>query len=395
MDARFLDEVKRYIDFREEDARTLATVRPLLEAHARPVIDLFYARILEHPRASQAITGGMAQVERLKQTLRLWLVELGAGVYDARYLEKRAAIGRRHVVIDLPQVFMVTAMNVVRGELTRILRQELADDTDRRERAIGSLQKILDIDLAIMLETYHEDSMATVRRSERRAMIGELAAKVNHELRNRLGTIKSSAYILEKQLKDAPESTAKHLKKIQWGAERAGATIAALLNLARELRPKVVPVDLNHLVREAVANVHAPANVSVELELAGESPRLHGDPELLVAVLTNLIQNAVEAHDGKGGRVVVRTAVAGSSVVLRILDEGRGISPDVAPHLFQPFFTTKADGTGLGLTIAQEIVAAHGGKIEARSRQDRGGAEFVVELELTASGSGKATEKRR
>jgi signal transduction histidine kinase len=66
----------------------------------------------------------------------------------------------------------------------------------------------------------------------------------------------------------------------------------------------------------------------------------------------------------------------------------------VAPHLFQPFFTTKAAGTGLGLTIAQEIVAAHGGKIEATSRQDRGGAEFVVELELTG-GSGPAAEKRR
>jgi len=384
VDAPFLDEVKRYVDFREEDARTLGELRPLLEAHARPVVDLFYERILEHPRAGRAITGGAPQVERLKQTLRVWLGELGSGVYDAAYLEKRAAIGRRHVVIERPQVFMVTAISLVRGALTRILRHELASEPDRCARSLDALGKILDLDLAIMLETYHEDTMEKVRRSERRAMVGELAAKVNHELRNRLGTIKSSAFLLEKQLQDLPEPAARHLRKIQWGAERAGATVAALLNLARGLRPQSVLTDLNHLVREAVGTVPPPSNVTVDLELARESPRVHGDPELLVAVVANLVQNAIDAHEGKGGRVVIRTALEGRTALLRVLDEGKGLAPDVAPHIFEPFFTTKTDGTGLGLTIAQEIVEAHGGKIEARSRQDRGGAEFVVELKLDA-----------
>jgi signal transduction histidine kinase len=389
LDERFLDEVKRFVDFREEDARALASLRPVLEAHAHAIVELFYQRILEHPRASKAITGGPDQVERLKATLRVWLVELGSGVYSSAYLEKRAAIGRRHVVIDLPQVFMVTAVDVVRCELARIIRDDLASDLSRREEALTALQKILDIDLAIMLETYHEDTVEKVRRSERRAMIGDLAAKVNHELRNRLGTIKSSAFLLEKQLKDAPDSAVKHLKKIQWGAARAGATVAALLNLARELQPQMTVTDMNHLAREAVAAVVPVSNVSIELELARESPRVRGDPELLVSVVSNLVQNAVEAHEGKGGRVVVRTAVVGGSVFLRVLDEGRGLSDEVAPHIFEPFFTTKVDGAGLGLTIAQEVVAAHGGKLEARSRRDRGGAEFVVELTLEAEASAR------
>jgi signal transduction histidine kinase len=271
---------------------------------------------------------------------------------------------------------MVTAMDVVRCELSRIVERELGADRMERERALAALHKILDLDLAVMLETYHEGTMEQVRRSERRAMIGELAAKVNHELRARLGTIKSSAFILEKQLGDAPEAATRHLKKIQWGAERAGATVAALLNLARELRPELVAIDLNHLAREAVAAVPALPNVRVDLELAREAPLVRGDPELLLAVLVNIIQNAMEAHGGHGGRVTVRSAVEGGSVVLRILDEGKGISPEVAPRLFEPFFTTKPDGTGLGLTIARDIIEAHGGKIEARSRKDRGGAEF-------------------
>ncbi|HZU98249.1 MAG TPA: protoglobin domain-containing protein [Planctomycetota bacterium] len=169
MERRFLDEVKRYVDFREEDARTLLALRPMLEANAAPVLDVFYGRILEHPRASRAITGGTAQVERLKTTLRTWLIELASGVYDGGYLAKRAAIGRRHVVIGLPQEFMVTAVNVVRVELARVVERELASDSRARARALEALHKILDLDLAIMLETYHEDgSQRALRESEAR-----------------------------------------------------------------------------------------------------------------------------------------------------------------------------------------------------------------------------------
>lgn len=99
-------------------------------------------------------------------------------------------------------------------------------------------------------------------------------------------------------------------------------------------------------------------------------------------MIANLVQNALEAHEGKGGRVVVRTAVEGRKVLVRVLDEGKGLSPEVQARLYEPFFTTKPDAIGLGLVIAQEIVLAHGGRIEARSRADRAGAEFVVELKL-------------
>lgn len=382
MDGAFLDEVKRYVGFSDDDAAALERLRPLLESNARRVIDLFYDVILEHPRAGKAITGGQAQVERLKETLRRWLVELADGRYGADYLARRAAIGRRHVLIELPQVFMVTAMDVVRRELSATIRASYQQDVPHRERILDALHKILDIDLAIMLETYQEDSLEKVRRSERRAMVGDLAAKVNHELRSRLGTIRSSAFLLEKQLEATSEPVAKHLRKIQWGAERAGATVAALLNLARELKPQLVSTDVHHVIREAAAVVHRAPDVAIELELGRGTPRVHGDPELLVAVIANLLQNAVDAHEGHGGRVVVRTALEGSSVVIRILDEGTGLSTEVTEHMFEPFFTTKREGTGLGLTIADQIVRAHGGKIEARSRSDRNGAEFVVELKL-------------
>lgn len=387
MEQGFLDEVKRYIGFGAEDARALVELRPLLERNAARVIDVFYERILAHPRASRAIAGGAVQVERLKATLRRWLVELAGGDYDESYLVRRAAIGRMHVRIALPQVFMVTAMDVVRRELTTLVRAELARELDRRERTLDALHKILDVDLAIMLETYHEASLAKIVESERRAAIGGLAARVNHELRARLGVIKSSAFLLERQLgAAASEPVAKHLKKIQRGAESAGSIVAAILNLAHELKPSLVPIDLNQLVREAVGSVATPPNAAVELRLTPEPPRVLGDPELLQSVIVNLVQNAVEAHEGLPGRVVVATEVEGATARLRVLDGGLGIPPEVVPRLFEPLFTTKPGAAGLGLAISREVVTAHGGRIEARNRADGKGAELVVELALERRG---------
>ncbi|MEZ0228747.1 MAG: protoglobin domain-containing protein [Planctomycetota bacterium] len=169
MDERFFEDVKRYVGFGEADARALVELRPLLAKSAQPVIDTFYERILEHPRAGHAITGGQPQVERLKVTLQRWLVELGDGTYGRDYFERRAAIGRRHVLIELPQVFMVTAMDVIRRELSAAIRIAYVANEAQREVVLEAVHKILDIDLAIMLETYQEDSFAKVARAERKA----------------------------------------------------------------------------------------------------------------------------------------------------------------------------------------------------------------------------------
>jgi two-component system sensor histidine kinase HydH len=382
VEERFFDDVKKYVGFGEQDARALAELRPLLARRAHGVIETFYARILENPSASKAITGGAEQVERLKGTLRGWLVELADGEYGKDYLERRAAIGRRHVRIDLPQVFMVTAMDVVRRELSAAIREEYAAEPARRETSLEALQKILDMDLAIMLETYQEDSFAKVARAERRAAIGELAARVNHELRERLGVIKSSAFLLEKQLAPAPEGVAKHLGKIQRGAESAANIVSSLLDLAREVKPALVALDLNAAVREAVSALPASPSVPVALELAANLPRVPADPELIESVVANLVANAIEAHGARAGRVAVSTERAPSAVVLRIRDEGQGLTPHVEERLFQPFFTTKDSRNGLGLAISREVVIAHGGRIAARNRPDGPGAEVTVELPL-------------
>lgn len=384
MNEAFFDDLKRYVGFGDEDARILVALRPLLVANAQSAIDVFYDRILEHPRANKAITGGPVQVERLKGTLRRWLVELGDGTYGRDYLERRAAIGRRHVLIELPQVFMVTAMNVIRRELAAAIRLEFRGDAARIDRSLEALHKILDMDLAVMLETYQEDSFAKVARAERKAAIGELAAPLGHELRRRLAVIKSSAFLLEKHLPGANAVVTGHVSKIQRGAESAGVIMASLLALAREYKPAVVLMDMNAAARDASASIPPRRDVVVELELAHGLPRVPADPELIQSVLANLIANAVESHAG-AGRVVVATERSARGVTVRVRDEGSGLAPDVEARLFHPFFTTKEARMGLGLAVSREIVLAHEGRIDARNRPDTRGAEFSVDLPLAGA----------
>jgi signal transduction histidine kinase len=110
-----------------------------------------------------------------------------------------------------------------------------------------------------------------------------------------------------------------------------------------------------------------------------------GDMESILSAVSRIIANAVEAHE-KEGRVTATTVEEGGTAVVRILDEGVGLSPFIASRIFQPFFTTKPNGAGLGLAMANEVIKAHGGRIWARSRTDRQGAEFVIELQRATSG---------
>ena len=166
------------------------------------------------------------------------------GPHDEAYYQLRARIGRVHVRIDLPQGFMFTAMNRIRVHLLDVVRDRLADDPAALQRTATALHQILDLELAIMLETYREDLVAKNRNAERLATIGQFAASIGHELRNPLGVIESSLFLLRQHL--GPEAAsapnvAKHLDRIGGEVVRANKTIHDLLDLARNRPPRRHP----------------------------------------------------------------------------------------------------------------------------------------------------------
>src|SRR4029079_17580039 len=198
-------------------------LRPLAAQDFGWIVDDFYAAIEAHPGARAAITGGDAQITRLKQTLIAWMDTLLLGPHDEAYYERRARIGRVHVRIGLPQGYMFAAMNRIRVHLLDVLRNKVPDP-ERVAVIAKALHQIMDLELAIMLETYREDLVAKNRNAERLATIGQFAASIGHELRNPLGVIESSLYLVRQHL--GPEGAsepkvAKHLERIGSEVKRA------------------------------------------------------------------------------------------------------------------------------------------------------------------------------
>jgi two-component system, NtrC family, sensor histidine kinase HydH len=378
----FFESLKRYVGFTETSSAALRDLHPLAQPSFVPIVDDFYAAIDAHPGARAAITGGSPQVARLKQTLIQWLGSMLLGPHDEAYYQLRARIGRVHVRIELPQGFMFTAMNRIRVHLLDVARERLAGDPAALRGAATALHQILDLELAIMLETYREDLVVKNRSAERLATIGQFAAGIGHELRNPLGVIESSLFLLRQHLGQETASrpqVAKHLDRIGGEVLRANKTIQDLLDLARNRPPHRRPTALRQLVESATANALLPPMVRVTVAAVPADLAVHVDPDQIQQVLVNLFMNAAQAMPGGGHiQVAAETLPTTAAASIRVHDDGPGIPAEVRPRIFEALFTTKAKGSGLGLALCRRIVEAHGGSIQLAPSD--AGAAFVLVL---------------
>jgi PAS domain S-box-containing protein len=167
--ARYRD-LQRYVGWTEADAQRVMAAMPHVMPHFASLVDDFYAEIERHPVARQAITGGAEQILRLKQTLNRWLAELFTGLYDEQYVERRWRVGLRHVEIGLPQVYTAAALSRLRNGITRALRQEWGADEQALSNCLQSLNKLLDLDLAMIGDSYETEFVRRQQEAERRRL---------------------------------------------------------------------------------------------------------------------------------------------------------------------------------------------------------------------------------
>jgi two-component system sensor histidine kinase HydH len=217
-----------------------------------------------------------------------------------------------------------------------------------------------------------QEAEEAVRRSDRLAALGQLSAGLAHELRNPLGTIRGSAEMLGRTLTSENEVAREMAGFISGEVDRANSLITRFLQFARPLQLRPERADLVQTLDRAVAMVEreAPA-VSIYKNYAPEIPPFSFDPELLERVVYNLVLNAAQATPA-GGAVTVKTRTAGRTVEIAVIDRGSGIEPQHLDTIFNPFFTTKPEGVGLGLAIVAKIVDEHGGKISVESEPKKG-----------------------
>jgi len=217
-------------------------------------------------------------------------------------------------------------------------------------------------------------------RAEKLAVIGKLGSGVAHELRNPLGVISNSIYYLNSKMGDADPKVKKHLGIMQREVARSNKIITDLMSFISFAELRTQKVDINGLVSEALARVETPSTVSIETAFQRELPEIMGDPGKIQQVFVNLLTNGIQAISGEG-KLTIATRLNDGFVKIAISDTGCGIEPENMGRLFEPLFTTRAKGIGLGLAISRMLIENHGGQITAHNNIAEG-ATFVVALPI-------------
>jgi len=217
-------------------------------------------------------------------------------------------------------------------------------------------------------------------RSSKLASLGELAANVAHEVNNSLQSVINFGAIMQEDMQDANPMKG-DAKAIETEALRARNIVEVLLGIARKEATTKAAVDVNDLLRSVVTLIRLRArtdNIAVSESYCAESLMTNGSAEQLKQVFLNLFTNAMDAM-ADGGRVDIATSVQNEHAVITIVDTGTGIPKEALDKIFDPLFTTKPNGTGLGLTVSQSIIHEHGGTIEVDSAE-KIGTKFTVAL---------------
>ena len=259
-------------------------------------------------------------------------------------------------------------------ESNRSLEDRVRRRTDDLEKAYDELVK----------------AQRQVTTSEKLAAIGQMSAGVAHDLRNPLGAIKNAAYIMEKTLKGGAKGAADpklrtYLDVIQDQVARSDRVINDLLSFARVGAPVLSPTRMNSVIDGALGTFVIRDDVTLLNTVDSDLGTVMADEEQLQRVFLNLANNAQEAMPG-GGELTVSGARRDGHVEVSFADTGGGIPKENLDKIFDPLFTTKPEGTGLGLAVCQEIVDKHGGSILVTNNAGpEGGATFVVTLPALSS----------
>jgi signal transduction histidine kinase len=375
---------------------------------SKPVI-LSEARDRSRPGKGDSLSAGMIAIPRFARNDRSARDDNVVAVLPIPYLADSLTTAQFIIAYDIPELallrhdvdrwFLAALVVVVAGALalaawlSRRLSEPLTMLTHAastidlegpdlalaagRDDEIGTLARRLG-----SMSTRLRASAARLRNAERRATVGDMARQVNHDIKNGLIPIRN----VLRHLVQVQEQEPQNLPAV-FGERRATleSSVGYLDTLARnyaKLTPRVDrrAVDVNAIASEIAASTSVATTIKVRTRLADNAPRALGDAVVIRRIIDNLVRNAVESLDAAGGEVTIATARApNGGVRMTVTDTGRGMSSEELDHAFDDFFTTKTDGTGLGLSVVRRLTTDLDGSVRVESAPARG-TSFTIEL---------------
>ncbi|ARU31096.1 hypothetical protein CAP31_04985 [Sulfuriferula sp. AH1] len=301
--------------------------------------------------------------------------------------EARLNIEETQVQADKSKVYVLTSKIPLRdaqGTVVGILGM-YSDITERKriEDEIRKLNEELEIKVEERTRQLLETQEALVRK-EKLAVLGQVAGSVGHELRNPLGVMNNAVYFLQAVLTDADETVKEYLGIIKNEIAVADRIVGDLLDSVRTKPPQPQMIGVGNLIGQVLNKCDIPATVTVNQDVPDTLPSLLVDPVQIGQVFRNLISNGVEAMP-EGGTLTIRASAdpVAQTITVSVKDTGIGMTHEHLSRLFQPLFTTKAKGIGLGLVVVKNLTQANGGKVEVASESGQG-TTFTITLPSAA-----------
>ncbi len=264
----------------------------------------------------------------------------------------------------------------------RIVLVGIFHDVTERKQAEDEIRKLNeDLDAKVKQRTQQLlEAQDELLRKGKLAVLGQVAGSVGHELRNPLGVMSNAVYFLQTVLSDADETTREYLNIIKNEITSSERIVSDLLDSVRTKPPQAEAVGVAELIEQTLNKLSIPAAVTLKLDIPSTLPPLRVDALQIHQVLRNLISNGVEAMP-QGGTLEIRAVAdeAAKKITVSVRDSGVGMTAEQLGKLFQPLFTTKARGIGLGLVVVKNLTEANGGTVQVASEADKG-TLFAVTL---------------
>ncbi len=316
--------------------------------------------------------------ELIKQRFGLFVSQPSRSIFNA-FLEKVFVSGEKQtceielLLDDEPLWVQIEA--VLETGQREMCRAVLVDISTRKQAEEEIRQLNASLEERIQERTAElREAQEQLVRHEKLAALGKMAGSMGHELRNPLGVISNAVYFLRISQPDASDKVKEYLNIIEQHMQISNRIVSDMLDIARSRSAQRETVSVSELINQALDYCPAPAFVRVILDLPADLPKIYADPQHVVQILSNLILNAYQSmistdatRATKAGNLSISSRVQDDMIHISIQDSGVGIPPENMKKLFEPLFTTKIKGIGLGLAVSWELAEANGGKIEVQS----------------------------